>query len=363
MSYSQIRAMFAIALASLRSQIKSPTSLIFGIFFPLTFIFVFGYLGKGVPGKYEVGITRNSDIKNVVYQSLMHDTAFSVTTGISTDSLETLLSKKEITAIISIDSTAPSQPLLVKVRFHAAQGNTAGSIIARLSAIQNKDRFGIYSEGVKVAQILPEVSDQRTFEAIDFVLPGQLGFSIMSLAIFGTAFTFFLLRNTLVLKRFFATPIKRQYIILGEALSRLGFQVITAAIIIVMGHLIFNFTLLHGAVTVLNMLIASILGFLVFMGFGYAISGIAKTDSIIPVLANSITLPQMLLSGTFFPVESFPKWIQPICNVLPLTHLNNALRQIAYDGASLLDVWQPIGVLIIWGVVIYALAARVFRWE
>ena len=363
MRYNQIRAMLAISLASLRSQIKSPTSLIFGIFFPLTFIFVFGYLGNGVPGKYEVAITRGSDTHNTIYNALLRDTSFSVTTGLSDDSLDLLLSKKEITSIISIESADPSQPLLVKVRFNAAQGNTAGSIMARLAALQNKDRFGIYSEGVKVAQIIPEVSDHRTFEAIDFVLPGQLGFSIMSLAIFGTAFTFFLLRNTLVLKRFFATPIRRHYIILGEALSRLGFQVATAAVIIIMGHYIFSFTLMHGVVTVLNMLLVSALGFLVFMGFGYVISGIAKTDSIIPVLANSITLPQMLLSGTFFPVESFPKWIQPICNVLPLTHLNNALRQIAYDGASLVDVWQPVGILVLWGIIVYALASRLFRWE
>ncbi len=111
------------------------------------------------------------------------------------------------------------------------------------------------------------------------------------------------------------------------------------------------------------MVLVSSLAFLVFMGFGFVISGLAKTESLILPLANLITLPQMLLSGTFFPIESFPSWMQPFCNVLPLTHLNDALRKIAYDGYSLLQVWQPVGILLLWGVGIYFIASRVFRWE
>ncbi len=363
MKYSQLRAMLAITKASLLSQLKSPSSIVFGIAFPMIFIFVFGYLGKGIAGKYHVAITSNSLQENDVYRGLVKDTAFKVLTGLTNDSCEELLTKKDIQAIVSIESPASGAPLIVKVRFNAVQGNTAGSIMSRIAGMQNKDPFGIYEQGNKIGQIVPEVSTSRTFEAIDFVLPGQLGFSILSLAVFGTAFSFFFLRNTLVLKRFFATPIRREFIILGEAFSRLFFQVITALIIIVIGHYAFNFTLVHGAITVINMLLVSSLGFVVFMGFGFMVSGVAKTEGTIPPFANLITMPQFLLSGTFFPIESFPDWMQPICKILPLTHLNNALRNIAYDGYSLFQVWQPVGILLIWGVGIYFIASRVFRWE
>ena len=138
---------------------------------------------------------------------------------------------------------------------------------------------------------------------------------------------------------------------------------ITTLIILFVGHYAFNFTLVNGWVTVLNMTIVSSLAFLVFMGFGFVISGLAKTESVIPPFANLITLPQLMLSGTFFPIESFPKWMQPICNILPLTHLNDALRKIAYDGYNLIEIWQPLGALILWGIIIYYTASRVFRWE
>ena len=130
-----------------------------------------------------------------------------------------------------------------------------------------------------------------------------------------------------------------------------------------MGHYAFGFTLVNGLVTFAELLALSFLGLLVFMGFGFIVSGLAQTESTIPPFSNLVTLPQFLLAGTFFPVENFPKWLQPLCNVLPLTHLNEAMRNVAFEGDHLTDCGSQIGYLLIWGVVLYAIAIRVFRWE
>jgi ABC-2 type transport system permease protein len=106
----------------------------------------------------------------------------------------------------------------------------------------------------------------------------------------------------LVLKRFFATPINRTFIVLGEGLSRVLFSLITAIVIIIIGRLFFGFTLVHGVQTFLEMMVLSFIGLLVFMGFGFIVSGLAKSDSSIPPFANLITLPQFLLGGTFFSI-------------------------------------------------------------
>ncbi|HVZ26435.1 MAG TPA: ABC transporter permease, partial [Sediminibacterium sp.] len=198
---------------------------------------------------------------------------------------------------------------------------------------------------------------------IDFILPGQLGFSLLSSGVFGVAFLFFNLRQQLVLKRFYATPIRRGYIVLGEALSRVIFQMLTAIIIIGMGHFFFHFTLVHGFRTFLDIMILSFIALLLFMGFGFIVSSVAKTESTIPPFANIITLPQFLLAGTFFSIDVFPDWLQPFCKILPLTHFNNAMRNIAFEGASLASSWREIGVLGIWAVVVYAIAFKTFKWE
>jgi len=93
------------------------------------------------------------------------------------------------------------------------------------------------------------------------------------------------------------------------------------------------------------------------------VSGMAMNEAAIPPFSNLITLPQFLLAGTFFPVDNFPKWLQPISKILPLTHLNTAMRNVAFDGAHLTDCGTELAVLLVWGIVAYAVAVRVFKWE
>ena len=79
----------------------------------------------------------------------------------------------------------------------------------------------------------------------------------------------------------------------------------------------------------LEMLVLSFLGLVVFMGFGFIISSVAKNESSIPPFANIFTLPQFLLGGTFFQTTAFPKWLQGFCEILPLKQLNDAMRNVA----------------------------------
>src|SRR5690606_7057427 len=101
------------------------------------------------------------------------------------------------------------------------------------------------------------------------------------------------------------------------------------------GYFVFDYTLVNGFVTFIEMILLCALGILVFMGFGFIISGLAKSQSTIPPLSNLVTLPQFLLAGTFFPIDVFPGWLQPFCRILPLTYLNDALRKVAFDNAGL----------------------------
>jgi len=216
---------------------------------------------------------------------------------------------------------------------------------------------------VAKVSINPELRNGRIYRTIDFILPGQLGFSLLSAGVFGVAFIFFNLRQTLVLKRFFATPINRTFIVLGEGISRVLFGMITAVVILLIGYFAFHFTLVNGWVTFLELLVLSFIGLVVFMGFGFVVSGLAKNESVIPPFANLITLPQFLLGGTFFTTDAFPGWLKTIADILPLKHLNDAMRNVAFEGAHLDACWKQIGILGIWGLAIYLLAIKVFRWE
>ena len=74
-------------------------------------------------------------------------------------------------------------------------------------------------------------------------------------------------------------------------------------------------------------------------------------------------MPMWIFSGVFFSYERFPKMIPAAIRALPLTALNDALRAIILQGASLGSQLSRIAVLVIWGGVSFVLALRWFRWS
>lgn len=368
--YNQFTAMLAISKASLKSMLRSPSAVIFTIAFPLVFIVVFGFINGGKI-KLEVGLNVSSDTTTTVYKEFASASNIEIEKNISADEMYHRLDRGRLDAIVFFHEKSDGRQTVEVIKGKASAGKAVfvEAVLSNIIAHQNVESLGkisgesLHNSGQTVTEIKESFRQGPEYKMIDFILPGQLGFSILSAGVFGTAFVFFSLRQTLVLKRFFATPVKRSYIVLGEALSRLVFQLTGSAIIILIGRYAFGFTLIHGFVTGLQMLLLAALGLIVFMGFGFVVSGLAKNESVIPPIANIVTLPQFLLSGTFFPVDAFPKWLQYISKALPLTYLNDALRKVAFEGAGFSEISFSVLVLVGWGILIYAIAVRVFRWE
>ena len=370
--YNQIKAMLAISKASFRGILRSPSAVIFSLVFPLIFILVFGFI-KGNTIRLDVGIDPLCDTTSTIYRLFSKLPTINIEKNKTRLEMEDLLHKGRLDAIVFIHNSDKDKGQIVDVI--TSKASREKGIFVKSVLVNMVDKQNIYflrelgkninsnDNSFRPTEIKETEVQGREYKMIDFILPGQLGFSILSAGVFGTAFIFFSLRQTLVLKRFFATPIRRPYIILGEALSRLVFQLIGSLIIITLGKYFFGFTLIHGFKTLVEMLTLSAMGLIVFMGFGFVVSGIAKSESVIPPLANVITLPQFLLSGTFFPIDAFPGWLQSISKVLPLTYLNDALRRVAFEGAGFSSISHQLLIISIWGVVVYIAAIRFFRWE
>jgi ABC-2 type transport system permease protein len=359
--YSNINATLALAKASFRSIMRSPSAVVFTLAFPLIFILVFGFLGGGGI-KVDLAVAPGSDLENPVFKALEDVSVIHLVKGKDAAEIKNALEKGNYAAVIDVQKNAAGTPAyLVNVQYTSASMDK-GNI---LKSVLNNLLYTLNSKDVapSIAALQESTLKGRTYRTIDFILPGQLGFSLLSTGVFGTAFVFFSLRQNLVIKRFFATPVKKSSIVFGEGIARIGFALLGAIFIIVVGHFFFKFTLIHGVITVLNMLVLAFIGLVVFMGFGFVVSGMAKSESTIPPISNIITLPQFLLSGTFFSIDNFPSWLQPISRALPLTYLNDAMRKVAFEGAGLWDVKFQIMIMIIWGIGIYAVAVKVFKWE
>lgn len=362
--YSNFTALKALTKASLQSILKSPSAVVFSIAFPLVFIIAFGFLGGSKSFSIRLAMAKDADTTNALYTSLQQNPSIKWVAYPGDSALEISLKKGVIDGVLDIQTQKMLFPAY-KISLNGSEAAT--DKLHQLRAIINETVYNLNPELAakmsKELSITINTEKLRDFKTIDFILPGQLGFSLLAGSVFGTAFIFFNMRQTLVLKRFFATPVRKEIIVLSEGFARLVFQLFTAVIIIAVGYFAFDYHLIHGTATVIQMLFLCILGVMVFMGFGFAVSGLVKSEASIPPLANMITMPQFLLAGTFFAVESFPKWLQPISRLMPLTYLNDALRRTAFEGAGLWDLKLDILVLLIWGIVVYVVAAKVFKWE
>ena len=377
--YSNTKATLAIAKASFRSIMRSPSAVVFSLVFPLIFIVVFANIGGGSVS-VDVGVAKTCDTNNNIYKALKTVKMVNLITKESAADMDKDLSKGAIDAILDIRKNAKDTsnnsnaqitpfpfstkkaPVSINVQYTKAS-QKGGILKSVLNNILYQMNSFMNADAPKLADVHETTIQGREYKYIDFILPGMLGFSLLSSGVFGTAFVFLSLRLTLVIKRFFATPVKRFSIVLGEAIARVAFALMGALVIIAIGHYAFGFTLIHGWITVLNMIILSAIGLVIFMGFGFIISGVAKNESAVPPFSNVITLPQFLLSGTFFSTAAFPHWLQNISHVLPLTHLNNAMRKVAFEGASLGDVTHQLLILAAWFVGIYIVAVKTFKWE
>lgn len=358
--------MWAIAKASLRAIFKSPQAIFFSLFFPIVLIMVFGAIGGGGGISIDVGFDSKTDTVNDIYKEIKQNPFFDVAKGTPAD-LEDRLKKGRITALIQIRKQGQDSSGIAKYDVHLrttdASMKELPTLMSMLEKVIEQANNAVNPVRNKVAAISVEKIEGRPYRTIDFYLPGMIGFSLIGSAIFGVAFVFFSLRETLVLKRMFSTPVKKGYIILGEGIARVIFQLATVIVLIVFGKFFYNFTLAHGWVTFFELLALSLLGLAVFMGIGFIISSISKNQNVIPIYANLIMFPQYFLSGTFFPKSLLPATMQKIINFLPLTALNDAMRKISFEGLHIWEVWKEVSILLVWCAIAYAILVRVFRWE
>lgn len=345
-SYSQWKAFVALLVASLRSIGKSPSSVIFTVAFPLAFIFGMSFLNPDAVRPTKIAIAQKELFSEQVLSSLQSDSLLELC-YITPELLDSVLAGGEVRGVLFSDGQNYTWNV-------AGQSNLESEQALRII----RPHLEPYSSKIDII-----ASGKNPMQRIGFIITGQLGFSLLAASIFGVAFVFFSLRQQLVLKRFFATPIRRWNVLLAEGIARMIFQLAGAAFLLLAGIYFFHFEMAEGAYTFFKLMLLSAYAVLVFMSFGFIISGLAKAASTVPPLANIFVLPQFILSGTLFPIKEFPNWIQWISNTLPLTHLNNAMRKVAIQGVGIQDIWVELLILTVWGILGYATATRFFRWE
>ena len=199
--YSQFSAMLAVTRASLRGTLRSPSAVIFTLIFPLIFITVFGFIRPGNI-KLDVGVKQNCDTTGIIFQSLKNIPNIILLSGKTEDEMEKLMLKGRLDAILNIQDDKTKNPPVKIVELTVSrasrdQGAIVKSIIsnvidrnnlAAINQILEREKNLVPSDFAKAAmtaELHESVLEGRIYRMIDFILPGQLGFSILSSGVFG----------------------------------------------------------------------------------------------------------------------------------------------------------------------------------
>ncbi len=203
---------------------------------------------------------------------------------------------------------------------------------------------------------------QREFRhrpMIDFMLPGYLVMSMMSIAFMSVSISLAIERQRGVLRRLGSLPRGRPVLMAAKVLSSLVFGSLGMVLLTLVA--VGAFGARPGGDRV-SLLVVLAVGMLAFGAMGIAVGGLVKGEAA-PAAGNLIYLPMLFLGGTFFPTDSFPQWLQGIARTLPSYHATNALYAVMVEGKTLVSLGGDLLIISAWGVAALLLALRTFQWE
>lgn len=199
--------------------------------------------------------------------------------------------------------------------------------------------------GDTAIQIRP--SQTNTFEMTLFynpssrsavnTVPGLLGIILTMTMILFTSTAIVREREHGNLELLITTPVSSFELMVAKIIPYIGVGLIQAAIILTLGHLIFDVPI-NGALS--QIFLATLLFIGASLTLGLVISTAAQTQLQAMQMTFFILLPSILLSGFMFPYEGMPAAAQWIAEALPATHFMRMIRGIVLRGADLIGLWK-----------------------
>jgi ABC-2 type transport system permease protein len=346
----------SLALAIFKGYIRDRLSVFFSILFPLMFLVLFGgiFADQGVRkiDLVEVGDVQLFDDLPAGARSSFDD-SFDVT-HVGTLS-EAVALVKEGDATLAVEQDGDQ----LKVRYTQADAVQAGIAQGTMQAFVNAANLAATGQPPTYSYVAERVEDE-SLQTIQFVTPGLLGWAIATSATFGAAATLVGWRTTKLLRRLRLAPVSTRTVVV----ARIGVTVVIAigqlAIFVGLGVAAFGLKLTGSCWMAVPLIVA---GTLSFMSLGVLAGSVAKTVEGATGLANFVVLPMAFLSGSFFPLDGAPQWLNAVSHVLPLRHLNDGMLDVMVRGEGPAAALAPMAYLIAFAAVVLLLASRLFTWE
>jgi ABC-2 type transport system permease protein len=346
-----VSAFKSLSVAMFKGFFRDRAALFFTFIFPLMFLVVFGLLFRDAGAeKIQIGAVGDGP----VIAALTQTGAVELQRFDDVDSAVQKVRDGDLPAMVSEQGTE------ITLRFAASDQTRAGTVVGLVDGVVNRVNQAITGQPPRYTMDATNVEDSA-LEPIQFIAPGVLSWSVATGAVFGAALTLVAWRKKQVLRRIRLAPVRAGTILSSRISVTVVVAVVQAALFIGIGVLPAFGLKLTGqwwlAIPVF------LLGITAFFAIGILVGSFAKTEEAATGAANIVVLPMAFLSGTFFPIDQAPNWLQTVSNAFPLRHMNDGIMDFLVRGRDAGALLLPCAVLIGFTLVVGLIAARVFQWE
>jgi ABC-2 type transport system permease protein len=347
----------SLSRAMLLGFVRDRTALFFTILFPLMFLVLFGGLFKdqGLPRAKVVEVGPVSVLDQVPAQARAElDKVLQITRA---DDLATAIGqvrRGDYTAAIEQRGDE------VVVHYSAADQVRAGTVQSVLASLVQQTNQRLSGTPPRFTLAAQQVEDQ-SLKTIQYVTPGLLGWAIATGATFGAALTLVNWRQKKILRRLRLSPVSVASVVGARVGVSIAIALLQSAIFV--GVALIPYFGLKLSDDWWMSIPVVVVGTLAFLSIGLVAGAWARTPEAANGIAQLVILPMAFLSGSFFPLNGAPKWLQMLSQVFPLRHMNQAMLDVMVRGKGPASVLPELAILAGFALVMSAVAMRLFRWD
>jgi ABC-2 type transport system permease protein len=347
-----------------RGYTRNKVGLFFSLIFPIILILLFGAIFAGGSGGPINVYVQNQDggMASTIFLKYLNNNSTTTVTlvGNSQDFSQYLLAHSANQGVLIpqnfTDNYTNHQPVNVTVYSNPAD-TSSPIVLETVSQI-------IGQMNLQGAQILFHVGVQQqsiksnSYKYIDFLIPGLVGFSVLTSPMFSLVNISSEYKKTKLFKQLSLTPLTKTEWLTSKVIWYVVLGMISFLLMTQVGAALFGAHLDYAWMIIPFLVI----GPLFFVSLGMLVGTISRSVESAAVVGNLITFPMMFLSGTFFPVSQMPMYLQNVAHVLPLYYMIDGLNQVMiYNnfGQSLFDV----EVMVVLSAIVFVLAVVFFKWR
>src|SRR3954468_14091801 len=259
---------------------------------------------------------------------------------------------------------------VVQLLVDGADNNTATIAMSYASAISRT-----YSTGIVMQQLeavlrnmnlpVPAVSAEPRIwfnpdlESVQFIVPGIIAVIMMIVGTVLTAVTIVKEKEQGTIEQIVSSPVKKYELMIGKTVPYAVLAYVDFLIIVVASYLMFG---IHIKGSILLLLVTAFFYLIGVLGMGILVSTVTQTQiSAMFAAIMASMLPSILLSGFIFPIRQMPAVLQALTVVVPARYFIEILRDIYLKGLGLESFWRETLYIMVFGVVMIALAAHRFK--